>query len=78
MSRKLQVVILGVVVLVVLCVGVLMHGKSNREALRRFKAELRAKGEKLTFAEFTGPLSTNAEEVASRQIFETNNFSYGG
>ncbi len=65
------------IVVVFLCLAgaaVLLFHSGGRSTLARYKASLRAKGEKLTFAELAIPPSTNAEEVASRQILATNSF----
>ncbi|EEF57504.1 hypothetical protein Cflav_PD0435 [Pedosphaera parvula Ellin514] len=57
-------------VLVVMAGIVLTISSSgSRGKLRRYQAELRAKGEKLTFTELAIPPSTNAEQVASRAVF---------
>ena len=63
------------IVVVVLCLAMavaLLSRTGSRSALARYKAELRAKGEKLTLAELAILPSTNAEDIASRQILSTN------
>src|SRR5579871_6274606 len=47
-------------------------GAQTPTDLERYKAELRAKGEKLLGSELALPLATNAEEMASRSVFEKN------
>src|SRR5690348_10736056 len=61
--------------LLVVAAGVLLvHRRQSRNALARYKAELRAKGEKLTFAELAFTPSTDPAYVASRLFFATNSF----
>jgi hypothetical protein len=45
---------------------VLLHRSGSRSALDQYKAELKAKGEKLTFAELGLSPSTNEQEIACR------------
>ena len=69
MKRKVSII------LVILCLlgGLALPSRNgSRSALDRYKAGLRAKGEKLTLAELAIPPSTKAEEIASRQILATN------
>jgi hypothetical protein len=69
------------IVVVVLCLVAamaLLSRTGSRSALDRYKAGLRAKGEKLTLAEIAIPPSTNAEEIASRQILATISFPQTG
>ncbi len=56
----------------------LLHGGGSRADLQRYKAELRAKGDKLTYAEFAVPPSTNPEHIACRDLFTTNQFFFPG
>ena len=56
-------------------VAIFAHRGGDKAALVKYRAELRARGEKLTFRELSVPPSTNAEEVASRQFLATNVFS---
>ena len=73
MSRvKKKVSIIAAILCLFGVVLALLSRDGNRSALAQYKAELRAKGEKLSFAELAIPPSTNAEEVASRQILATN------
>lgn len=74
MSRSKRKVSIIVVILCLLGVLALLSRNGSRSTLARFKAELRAKGEKLTFAELAIPPSTNAEEIACREILRTNSF----
>ena len=77
--RKTRRIALIVLAAFAICVLLLfLHSAGGESALARYKAELRAKGDKLTFAEFALPPSTNAVQVASHNIFATNKFSYGG
>src|SRR5262245_539830 len=59
MSKPLRVFVLLVVVAsILLGIAVIGYRSSNRSALEKYKAELRAKGEKLTFAEVLPPPSS--------------------
>src|SRR5262249_21500025 len=52
MHKPLRIfVILGVVALALGLMALLAHTNSSRKALQNYKAELRSKGEKLSFAE---------------------------
>ncbi len=55
-----------------------LHHAFTTGALKRFKAELRAEGEKLTFVELAISPSTNLEEVACRNTFVSNTFTFEG
>jgi hypothetical protein len=72
-SRKKPILIVVMAILAVAVAALFIHSP-GRNALERYKAELRAKGEKLKLTELAIPPSTNAEEVASRQFFATNTF----
>ena len=52
-------ILLAGLVLSFLAFGLLGHDSRSRRALRNYKAELRAKGEKLTYEELTRTRSTN-------------------
>jgi hypothetical protein len=79
MSRKIRILVILPAVLVVMAVMVLlMSSAGSRGKLKRYQAELRAKGEKLTFRELAIPPSTNAEEVASRAVFISPSEMSGG
>jgi hypothetical protein len=70
MSRKIRIlVILPVIVVAIAGMLLLISSVGSRAKLKRYQAELRAKGEKLTFREVAIPPSTNAEQVASRAVF---------
>jgi hypothetical protein len=71
-SKARFAAVLGILLLFV-AIFLALHYSSSGGGLNRFKSELRAKGEKLTFAELAIPLSTNADEVACRELFATNN-----
>jgi hypothetical protein len=61
MSKLLRfVVFLGALVLVMAVMALLASRSGSRGALKRYKAELQAKGEKLTYAELTRGRLTNA------------------
>ena len=61
MSKLLRVLVfLGALVLVLAVMAILGVRSSSRSALRRYERELRAKGEKLTFAELTRGRQPNA------------------
>ena len=72
MNWRKQIILIVVLVAAILAIGLLARHTGNGSALTQYKAELRAKGEKLTLTELALPLSTNAEEVASREFFATN------
>lgn len=74
MSKTKRNVSIVVVVLCLVVAMALLSRTGNGSALARYKAELRAKGEKLTLAELAIPPSTNADDIASRQILATNSF----
>jgi hypothetical protein len=71
-SKTRFAAVLGILLFFV-AIFLALHYSSSGGGLNRFKSELRAKGEKLTFAELVIPLSTNADEVACRELFATNN-----
>src|SRR5262245_43181785 len=61
MSKWLRILILtSLAALVFAGIAALGHRSRTGSALQRYKAELVAKGEKLTYAELVGPRSTNA------------------
>jgi hypothetical protein len=71
-ARKLSV---GALVLLALVgLAVVLQRSSSNSSLSRYRAELRARGEKLTIAEIAIPPSTNPAEVAARQILDSNSF----
>jgi hypothetical protein len=71
------IVIVGVLLAIPASI-LLIHHSRSRGALTRYKAELKAKGAKLTFAELAIPPSTNVEHIRSREIFATNTFPTPG
>lgn len=73
MNRRARNVWVAIAALAMLLVVLaLLYRAGSRSELERYKAELREKGEKLTPAELAVPPSTNAEEVAARDLFATN------
>jgi hypothetical protein len=67
MNKTFRIIAIGVI-LFVLVLGLLIlgHGSTSRAALAKYKAELRAKGEKLTFAELVKSSS------ADRSLWNSN------
>ena len=59
-------------VMILVAAGAAIFSSSTRSSLDQYKAGLRAKGEKLQVTELAVALSTNAEEIACRNIFATN------
>ncbi len=72
MRLRTRIGLVLILVLVLLAAGTWIYNSSTGSALDRFKAALRAKGEKLLFTELAIPPSTNADEVAFRQLHVTN------
>ena len=72
MSKTTRIASIVIVILSVLGLMTLLSRSGSRSTLARYKAALRAKGEKLTFAELAIPPSTNPAEIASREILRTN------
>jgi hypothetical protein len=67
------------IIVVLLVVGTLMfgldrYGRSQHAALARYISQLKANGEKLTFADLAIPPSTNEAEAASRAVFTNTAF----
>ncbi len=63
MAKPFRVVlVLGTAVVVILIVGVLVDRSGSRNALQKYKAQLRAKGEKLSFAELGFPRPPENED----------------
>src|SRR5258705_7336110 len=52
-------IVVGVLVLAIFVLGIVGHRSRSRRALENYKAELRAKGEKLTLQELLGLRPTN-------------------
>ena len=71
MSGTVKKIVAFGAVIGVIGVLFLVHRSSNRAALGRYKAELRAKGEKLTFKELGILPSTNPEDIACRDALNT-------
>ena len=67
-----KILIAAVVLVALMVLWPIYRNHSAGVALERYKAKLRAKGEKLTLTELAIPPSTNKEEVLSREIFATN------
>jgi len=66
---------MGVVVLLALAwLAIELQRSGSSSTLSRYRAELRARGEKLTVAEIAIPPSTNPVEIAARQVIEQNGF----
>jgi hypothetical protein len=57
------------------CVLGLLHRAGSRSTLDRYRAELRARGEKLSVVEIAVPPSTNATHLAARQMLATTSYS---
>jgi hypothetical protein len=72
MKVRTRIGLVAVVVLALLTAGTWIFNSSSHSALERYKAELRAKGEKLRMTELAVAPSTNADEVACRDVFATN------
>ncbi len=73
MSLTARRLLIGVVVLLALvCLAIELQRSGSNSSLSRYRAELRARGEKLTVAEIAVPPSTNPAEVAARQILDQN------
>lgn len=70
MRKRLGYLLLSVVLLVGLVF--LIQRTSSKATLRRYIAELKDKGEKLSWSELLPTFSTNLEHSASRDIFATN------
>lgn len=75
MRKKL---IFAAVVLLALVAAAFVAGwlrrRGHAEELEKYKADLRQRGEKLTFTELAIPPSTSAADVASKAIFANNKF----
>ncbi len=67
----IRIALIVFVVLAILVGGSLVNQHSKAGELRRYKAELRAKGEKLSVSQYFAPPSTNADEIASREILKS-------
>jgi hypothetical protein len=76
-SRKKPILLIALAILAVAVAAFLTHS-TDRGILERYKAELRAKGEKLSLTELAIPPSTDVAEVASRQFFAANAFRVAG
>lgn len=76
MNRSKRWFLILAIIVIAICLGIYARHAGSSGVLRRYKAQLRAKGEKLTFAELAVPVSTNAEEIISRSIWATNSFSF--
>lgn len=75
MSKTARRVSIGVLILLALVyLAVELQRSGSNSTLSRYRAELRARGEKLTIAEIAIPPSTNPAEVAARQILDSNSF----
>ncbi len=72
-ARKAAVSAILLVVVVAIVAAVVSNG--GKSALDQYKASLKAKGDKLTFAGLSIGPSTNLEEIASRQLLASNLFS---
>src|SRR5882724_13285202 len=57
------------------CVLTVIHRAGSRSSLDRYRAELRARGEKLSVVEIAIPPSTNAAHLAARQMLASNSLS---
>ena len=75
-TRRIALIVLAAFAICVLLL--FLHSAGGESALARYKAELRAKGDKLTFAEFAIPPSTNLVHVACRDLFASNKFYFEG
>ena len=60
------------VVLVVLAAVWIGRKESSAAKLKKYKAELLAKGEPLSYANLAIPISTSPQHVATRRLFQTN------
>lgn len=78
MSKTTRIASIVIPIIFVFGGLILLSQTGGRSALARYKAELQAKGEKLTLEELAIPPSTNAEEVTSRQILATNSVPQSG
>jgi hypothetical protein len=76
-SKKAAIIAIALVILAALLIGVRVHD-GGRARLLRYKAQLRANGDKLTFIEIAIPPSTNPEHNLSRQLFASNAYVPGG
>ncbi len=72
MKLRIRIGLVLVAILAVLAAGVWISNSSSGSALARYKASLRARGEKLLFSELAVAPSTNADEIACRDLFATN------
>jgi hypothetical protein len=73
-KRLLIAAIVATVAVAALVLGFCINRRSNAARLSEYLSQLRARGEKLTFAELATTPSTNREEVASRETFATTKF----
>ena len=71
-GRRLSIGALAVLALV--CLAVVVYRSGGNSKLSRYRAELRAHGEKLTVAEIAILPSTNPAEIAARQVIDQNSF----
>ena len=79
MRKALRLVlVLGALALAIAAVAVLAHRSSSRNALQEYRAELRAKGEKLTFQELGPSFSTNGTESTRNFLNAAANLSLSG
>ena len=73
MIYKRRIGLVALVVLAAVLIGSLVSNSSSGSALARYKASLRTRGEKLLVTDLAIAPSTNADEIACRDIFATNN-----